>query len=107
MANTPRLFAALEDQPLPPTIINGFNDWDSLFTTSLTFFSDTICLGGSIFGASFISNLENRTSSGSESTTGPGRPDWAILKALEIYSGILSVLSIWATHFANGENIFL
>ena len=75
MANIPRLMAAFEDQQLPPTIMNGFNDWESLFKTSLTFCSDTICLGGSTFGASFISNLENRISSGSESTTGPGRPD--------------------------------
>ena len=39
-------------------------------------------------------------SSGSASTTGPGRPAHAVVNARATYSGIRSARSIWATHFA-------
>ena len=44
-------------------------------------------------------------SSGSASTTGPGRPLVAVEKARTISSGTRSALSICATHLAIGPNM--
>jgi len=44
-------------------------------------------------------------SSGSASTTGPGRPAHAVENARATYSGTRSTRSICATHFAIGPNM--
>ncbi len=56
--------------------------------------------------ASATSDSSTSMSSGSASTTGPGRPEVATWKARETSSGIRPGSSICSTHFAIGPNMW-
>ena len=56
-------------------------------------------------GCDGAESTADRTSSGSDSTTGPARPDSATRNARATYSGIRAGSSISATHLANGANM--
>ena len=57
-------------------------------------------------GASSHATFALSTSSGSASTTGPGRPEIARRHSRATYSGMRSGRSIGAAHFATGPNIW-
>ncbi len=65
------------------------------------------CAPDAVTGASSAASTRSRsTSSGSASTTGPGRPDSATWNARATYSGMRRASAISAAHFASPPNIW-
>ena len=85
-----------------PTMIRGFSAEFSNGTTSSIASTEG---AGSPTETAFPGAAEVwvvSTSSGRATTTGPGRPDMAVVNARLMISGILSADSIWVAHFTSG-----
>ena len=77
-------------QQVPPTMKTGFFDFNNFSLIFKTTSSDTEGSIIFIFDDGLASLNKERISSGSDITTGPGLPLFAILNALDKISGILS-----------------
>ena len=92
-------------QPPPPTIASGRSDAVSnsrMRARACGAGPDAARTTGAASGASVASTS---MSSGSASTTGPGRPPRAVSKARATSSGMRSARSISNTHLARRPNI--
>ncbi len=89
----------------PPTIASGRSAPSSSARARASSAAPGAACAAAYGDASGTSAVSARTSSGSASTTGPGRPEVATRKARAVSSGMRSTWSTCATHFASGPNM--